>query len=173
MKDLNIKKFVASLPALLFLAANAFGQTGGNFSVTQSVIASGGGQNSSGGVFSVDATIGQSLAGANSAGGIFGLRGGFWTSGIAPSAARVSVGGRVRTANGSGIRNVIVTLIEPNGAIRTAQTGTFGYFKFDGVEVSGTYIISVSAKRYAFSQPTIIRTVQEDISDLEFVADDQ
>ena len=159
--------------ALIFLAANSSAQTGGNFAVTQSVIASGGGQNSSGGVFSVDATIGQSLAGANSAGGIFGLRGGFWTSNIAPSAAMFSVGGRVRTANGSGIRNAIVTMTEPNGTIRTAQTASFGYFRFDGVEAGNTYFIGVSAKRYAFNQPTIIRTVQEDISDLEFIADEQ
>jgi len=165
------KLTTAIFSILIFLTANGVAQTGGNFAVTQSVIASGGGQNTSGGGFSTDGTLGQPLAGESSAGGIFGLRGGFWTSDVAPTAANVSVSGRVRTANGGGIRNVIVILTGANGVIRTAQTGTFGYFKFENVEVGATYIISVSAKRYSFSQPTIIRTIQEEIADLEFIAD--
>ena len=54
------------------------GQSGGNFAVTQSVIASGGGQDSAGGAFSVDGTIGQPVAGGPSSGEAFAVTSGFW-----------------------------------------------------------------------------------------------
>ena len=154
-------------------AANAFGQTGGGYEITQSVVASGGGQ-TTGGTFSLDGTIGQPLAGGALNSSPFSITSGFWNfSPSAPTAAMVAVSGRVRTAQGSGIRNVIVTLTGTNGALRTVQSGTFGYFKFENVEVGDTYLISVVSKRYEFSQPTQIRSVQEEIADLEFVANDQ
>jgi Carboxypeptidase regulatory-like domain len=168
---MRIKCLIFSL-FLILLTLNVCAQSGGNFEITQSVIASGGGQQTTGGVFSLDSTTGQSLAGANSAGGIFGVRGGFWASPLAPSAAMVSISGRVRTAQGNGIRSVIVILTGPNGTIRSTQTATFGSFRFENVEVGGTYLISVTSKRYAFDQPTQIRTVQEEIADLEFIAND-
>jgi hypothetical protein len=61
-----------------FINHRAQAQTGGNFTITQSVIA-GGGQNSAGGAFSVDGTVGQAVAGANLTGGMFSLAVGFWT----------------------------------------------------------------------------------------------
>jgi Carboxypeptidase regulatory-like domain len=159
---------------LILISSNVFGQTGGTFAITQSVIAAGGGQNSSGGVFSVDGTTGQTIAGNALRNSPFAVTSGFWNfTATAPTAANVGIGGQVKTANGNGIRNVIVMLTNPNGTIRSTQTGTFGYFKFENVEVGGTYVISVSAKRYGFTQPTIVRSVQEEISDLEFIANDQ
>jgi hypothetical protein len=166
------QQIITAFSILMLLTANISAQSGGTFAITQSVIATGG-QQSSSGIFAVDGTIGQSIAGESSANGGFDVRGGFWQiPAFAPTASMVSIGGRVRTAQGSGIRNVIVTLTEPNGAIRTAQTGSFGYFRFDGVAVGATYLIGVSAKRYAFAQPTIVRSVQDEIADLDFVADD-
>ena len=109
------------------------------------------------------------IAGENSTGGIFGIRGGFWLPSVAPSAASVSVSGQVKTAQGSGIRNVSVTLTDSSGTVRTTRTGTFGYFRFDDITAGGTYIFSVAARHYQFSQPTIIRAVQEEIADLEFI----
>ena len=52
-------------------------QSGGNFAVTKSVIAGGGGRSASGN-FTVDGTIGESIAGVASTGGAFDLAGGFW-----------------------------------------------------------------------------------------------
>ncbi len=166
------KKILASAAVLVMTTTVISAQSGGIFAISQSVIASGGGQQTTSGVFSLDSTTAQSLAGENSTGGIFAVRGGFWLPAVAPTAARVSVGGRVRTAQGNGIRNVIVTLTDSSGIIRTAQTGTFGYFKFDSVTVGGVYLIGVSAKRYVFDSSTQIRTVQEEIGDLEFIAAD-
>jgi Carboxypeptidase regulatory-like domain len=167
------KRIIIAFLSLIFLTANIPAQTGGTFAITQSVVA-GGGQNSSGGTFSLDGTTGQSVAGNAISNAPFAVTSGFWNfTATAPTAANVNIGGRVITANGSGIRNVVVILNAPNGSIRFAQTGTFGNFKFEDVEVGGTYVISVSSKRYTFAQPTIVRSVQEEIADLEFVANDQ
>jgi hypothetical protein len=168
---MKTQQIIIAFSTWMFLTANISAQSGGTFAITQSVIATGG-QQSSSGIFSLEGTAGQAVAGENSANGIFGVRGGFWLPGFVPTASMVSVGGRVRTAQGSGIRNVIVSLTDASGAIRTAQTGSFGYFRFDGVAVGETYLISVAAKRFAFAQPTIIRSVQEEIADLDFIADD-
>lgn len=67
---------------------------------------------------------------------------------FSPTSANVAVSGSVKTANGSGIRNAVVTLTDLNGNVRRAQTGSFGYYKFDNVEAGQTYVISVSAKRF-------------------------
>ncbi|MGH9948332.1 MAG: hypothetical protein ACRD6X_14210, partial [Pyrinomonadaceae bacterium] len=60
----------------LFTAA----QSGGDFVVSKSVIAGGGGR-TAGGTFTVDGTVGQSLAGTTSTGGSFNLQSGFWAGG--------------------------------------------------------------------------------------------
>jgi hypothetical protein len=41
------------------MSLNASAQSGGNYQITQSVIASGGGRQSAGGAFSLDSTIGR------------------------------------------------------------------------------------------------------------------
>ena len=92
---------------------------------------------------------------------------------IAPTAADVMVSGRVLTTDGRGIKNVLVTMINSNGESRTAISSQFGYFKFDNVAAGGTYIFSVHAKRYTFSQPTLVRSIVEDADDLVFTANNQ
>jgi Carboxypeptidase regulatory-like domain len=167
-------KYLIFSALLILTSTNAFGQTGGSFAITQAVIASGGGQNSTGGNFALDGTAGQPVAGNAISNAPFAMTSGFWNfTATAPTAANVGISGRVITANGNGIRNVVVILTEPNGTIRSIQTGTFGYFKFENVEIGGTYIISVYSKRYGFGQPTRILSVQEEIADLEFIANDQ
>lgn len=152
-------------------AAIAIAQTGGTYTINQSVIASGG-QNSAGGSYTVAGTVGQSTAGTSSTSGNYAVRGGFWTfDALAPSAAEVSVGGRVRTSNGIGIRNARVTLTASNGAIQTAVTSSFGYYRFENIPVGETCVISVSSKRFTFAQSTVVRSIFEEISDLDFIAD--
>jgi len=156
------------------LSAAAVPQTGGTFDLSHNVIASGGGSNSAGGNFSLDGTSGQPAAGAVSTGSIFSLRGGFWAfEQLAPTAAHVSVSGRVLTADSQGIRNVRITLIGADGAVRVAQTGTFGYFRFDEVEAGRIYILEISSKKYVFTNPTRVLNVQEEINGADFVAEHQ
>lgn len=89
---------------------------------------------------------------------------------LIPSAANVSVSGRVSTANGNGIRNVIVTLFSPNGSVLTARTSSFGYFHFDEIASGETYVISVNSKRFTFDPSSKILSVNEELTDVDFIA---
>ncbi|MDQ4120906.1 MAG: carboxypeptidase-like regulatory domain-containing protein [Acidobacteriota bacterium] len=88
-----------------------------------------------------------------------------------PTAASVTVGGRVKTANGRGIRNVIITIAFPTGERRSVVSSAFGYYRFADIPAGETYILSVAAKRYSFSQPTQIRNLVGETEDIDFVAD--
>jgi hypothetical protein len=155
----------------LFLCAGAItlpAQSGGSFEIRQSVIAGGG--ESSGGTFSVAGTSGQAAANTSS-GSQYGLRSGFWQSDLAPSAALVTLSGRVTTADGRGIRNVRVSMTDQGGNTRYTLTSSFGYYLFEDIEAGQTLVISVSAKRYRFLTPTRIITVNEGLADVDFTAE--
>lgn len=66
--------------ALLHGIADAQSAGSSQYVLEQSVIASGGGQNSSGGVFTLDGTIGQAIAGTTSITESFTVFSGFWTT---------------------------------------------------------------------------------------------
>lgn len=155
---------------LLLLSVVSIAQTGGSFDLSQSVVAGGGGSNSVGGTFNVSATAGQHAAGTISNGDTFAMRAGFWDQYLGPTAALASVSGRVATAGGQGIRGVRVTLTAPDGSVRRTITSTFGYYAFDGVEVGNTYVLTVAAKRYTFPEPTRIFSLQDSVTQMDFVA---
>ena len=85
---------------------------------------------------------------------------------LAPTAAGVSVGGRVLTDESVGISNARVTLTAQDGSTRSAITNGFGYFLFDDIAAGGTYHVRVSHKRYQFAPRTVM--VSDDIQDLNF-----
>ena len=90
---------------------------------------------------------------------------------VAPVAANVSIGGRV-TSGKIGLRNVIVTV--SGGSLPqpiSTRTSSFGYYKFDELEVGETYILTVNSKRYIFSQTTRIISLFEEIADADFEAE--
>lgn len=170
-----MKKQILILVILIvaFAVTNAAAQP---YAITRSVIASGGGQNSTGtaaggNVYRLDGTIGQTVAGQPATGAPFNVFAGFWNPGnFAPTAAGVTLGGRITTANGAGIRNVNVTLLSMNGARREVRSGAGGFYSFEDVTAGETFVISV-AKRYRFAQPTQIHPVTEDVLDINFVAE--
>jgi Carboxypeptidase regulatory-like domain len=171
-KELTITRFI-SFVLLLFLFSVIHAQSGGDFTITQSVIANGG-QPTSSGAFSLDGTVGQSLAGGSISNSPFEATSGFWNYSILPpTAATVTIGGRVMGANGNGIPNVRVRLNAPNGSIQTVLTGPFGYYRFENIAVGQTYVFSVFAKRLTFSQPTQILTVFDEFIDIDFIANEQ
>lgn len=92
---------------------------------------------------------------------------------MATSAAPASISGRVLTAGGKAISNAIITisgggLSEP----RTIATGHLGYYSFEGLATGQSYTLSISgAKRYTFTNPTRIITLQDDVVDANFVAE--
>lgn len=88
------------------------------------------------------------------------------------NAAHASVSGRVTTASGAGIRNVVVTVTGGglNQPISTV-TGSFGYYELPDLAVGETYIVTVTAKRYIFNNPSQVVSLMDSITDLNFVAD--
>ncbi|MGI8639175.1 MAG: choice-of-anchor Q domain-containing protein [Pyrinomonadaceae bacterium] len=87
----------------------------------------------------------------------------------APTAASVSVSGRVLTPTGRGLSNAFVVLTDMNGDARTTRTSSFGYYRFDDVAAGETYIMSVRSKRFSFV-PRVV-TVTEELNDLNFTAE--
>jgi CSLREA domain-containing protein len=96
--------------------------------------------------------------------------GAFEVQAAAPTAADVTIGGRISTADGRGIRNALVTLTTSDGVSRTAQTGKSGYFSFGEITAGETLIISIRAKRFTFAEPARVIFAAEDLSDVNFVA---
>jgi len=92
---------------------------------------------------------------------------------FAPTAATVSVSGRVTTAQGRGIRNVVVTMTDSSGNTRTATTTSFGYYRFEEVAAGETYIFAARGKRFSFGQNSQVHSIMEDTNNINFVASEQ
>jgi hypothetical protein len=90
---------------------------------------------------------------------------------LAPTAAEVVAGGRIFTAGGRGIRNVRVTVTFSSGETLTTFSGESGFYEFADLPTSETYIFTVSAQHYTFAQNTQIRSINEDVQDIDFIAD--
>ncbi len=88
-----------------------------------------------------------------------------FTPTLTPTAAAVSISGRILTNLGTGLWNAVVTLTDQTGNARQARSSSFGYFNFEDLEPGQIVIIEVRAKEYQF-EPRVI-SVFEDISDLE------
>jgi hypothetical protein len=86
-----------------------------------------------------------------------------------PTAANVSVAGKVLTVDGRGIGRVIVKMTDDLGNTRTATTNSFGNYRFEDVGVGRTYTFNISAKGYNF-QPRI-QTISEELANLDFSPD--
>lgn len=103
--------FVATVVLILIFALFAKAQSNqifapeivgssGAFTLEKAVVAGGGAAKQSA-AFSEHGTTGQSIAGIKSTGGRFSLYSWFWTpEQLAPTAASVNVGSRVKTASG-------------------------------------------------------------------------
>lgn len=85
-------------------------------------------------------------------------------------AANVSVSGRVTDAEGRGIANAMVTLSDFNGGVFSARTNPFGYYTVTGVPVGQNYVGAVNRKEYSF--PTQIISVNDDLTGVDFVAEE-
>jgi CSLREA domain-containing protein len=85
-----------------------------------------------------------------------------------PTAASVSVGGRVFDANRRPVANAFVSFTDANGSLRTTRTNPFGYFRFDSVVAGMTYIFEVKRKGFIFAPQAVF--VSDDLTDLNFIA---
>jgi len=84
---------------------------------------------------------------------------------LAPTAATSSVGGQVKTVDGRGIGNTVVTLTGTDGSVRRALTNQMGYYRIDEVPTGATYVIGATSKRYTFD--TRVITVGDNITDAD------
>ncbi len=89
---------------------------------------------------------------------------------LTPTAALVSVGGRVATPAGQGIGATALTMTAGNGDVRQTISNAFGYYRFDGVEAGQTYILAVRSKRFEFVSPIRFISVDSDITDADFIS---
>jgi hypothetical protein len=165
---------IVGMLTLTALSVSAQVASGGSYTLNQAVVASGGGtSNDAGNNYKVEGTAGQTVAGTFANAGSYSIRSGFWSPNpFAPTAAGVNVSGRVITANGAGIRNVIVVLTGGNlFTPRTTRTGTFGNFTFEDVTVGQIYIVTVEGKKYNFPQSSQIISLVDNVTDIVFQAD--
>jgi len=89
--------------------------------------------------------------------------------GLAPTAASVTIGGRVLISSGGrGIGRAVVTMIDSSGNSRTAISNQSGFYQFAEVAVGQSYIFSVRHKQYRF-EPQILSVTEENES-INFVA---
>ncbi len=75
-----------------------------------------------------------------------------------PTAAGVSISGRVITPNDLGLTGATVTLTDSRGAAQTVKTGKGGVFIFRDVAPNEAYILTVSSKRYTYAQQIVTPT---------------
>ncbi len=154
------------------MVSTGMAQTGGTYDITHAVVAGGGATQSSAGTYSIAGTAGQAAAGALSFGGSYQIRGGFWTSeSLAPTSATVSIRGRVLAANGHGITGTRLVLTNAaTGEALVSLSSTFGFYSFDSLEVGQTFILTASSKGHSFMQDTLVFTLTDELTDLNFVA---
>jgi len=87
---------------------------------------------------------------------------------LEPTAASVSVSGRVLSSREKSVSNAIVHLTNQNGETQTTRTNSFGYYTSVDIAPGETYIFNVYAKRYQFNPQVISLTA--DLDGLNFTA---
>lgn len=87
---------------------------------------------------------------------------------LAPTAASVSVGGRVLNVSGRGIYGATVTLTDATGNTRQARTNSFGYYRFYDVAAGQTIVVQARHKRFEFAPRGL--SVAAEMNNLNFTA---
>jgi hypothetical protein len=136
------------------------------YQLERSVIVIGGGH-VTGGPYSGTTTIGQPAAGGFLTSGPSAHYSGFWLPELSPTAAGVSIAGRVLASSGVGLTNATVHLTGQGGETLVARTSSFGYYRFDDVEIGQTVLISVSSKRYVYAPRTL--SLHDNVTDVDFL----
>jgi hypothetical protein len=95
----------------------------------------------------------------------------FHNTQLQPTAAPAIVSGRVVDSFGTGIGGARLVLTDAqSGNSFAAVTNSFGYYSIEGVEIGNFYVLSVSHKRFTFSDNTRAFTLNEDLAGMDFVA---
>ena len=92
------------------------------------------------------------------------------TTVLVATAADVTIGGRVTTASGRGVSNILITLTDSNGTVQTARTTSFGYYSFPQVEAGLTCVITASGKHFTFRQAIQVLSISANTDAVNFIA---
>jgi hypothetical protein len=85
-------------------------------------------------------------------------------SNFSPTAAGVSVSGKVTDSNGRALGSALVVLEDANGNPKRTISSPLGYFAFENITAGDTYVISAFAKGHSFPARAI--SVAADVNDL-------
>jgi Carboxypeptidase regulatory-like domain len=91
---------------------------------------------------------------------------------LAPSAGGANLSGRVRTADGTGISNVVITI--SGGQLASpisTRSSSFGYYSFSDLPAGESYVVSAASKRFTFSNPTQVINLLGTQDNVDFVSD--
>ncbi|MEQ1923068.1 MAG: carboxypeptidase-like regulatory domain-containing protein, partial [Pyrinomonadaceae bacterium] len=99
------------------------------------------------------------------------IAGGWGLQFVVPTAAGVSVSGRVTTAEGRGIRGAIVTVTGNSlAAPINVMTGVNGKYIVEGLTAGETYIVTIRSRRFVFGTSSRVLTLVDSVTDADFVA---
>jgi hypothetical protein len=92
----------------------------------------------------------------------------------APTAADISVEGRVVDIHGAGIRNALVTAVSAaNGESVAVRTNAMGFFRLENLEAGGLYVLTVKQRGYRTpAEPTLL-TLSDHVTGLVFTLQPQ
>ena len=89
------------------------------------------------------------------------------------TAAPAAVSGQIVSSTGSGLKGVSVTLTDiSTGEVRSALTNNFGYYNFGDLTTEHFYRLTVTSRRYTFSQTSRTFTLTEDLAGADFIANE-
>ncbi|MEO8650014.1 MAG: carboxypeptidase-like regulatory domain-containing protein [Acidobacteriota bacterium] len=90
---------------------------------------------------------------------------------LGPSAGYASFSGRVLKSDGGPISGARVSVFNPaTGVSNVAITSPFGFYEFDDLESGQYYILTVSHKRYEFSDNSRTFSLLDNTTNLDFIA---
>ena len=96
-----------------------------------------------------------------------------WTAGmglLTPSASDAEISGVITNTRGRRLELIDVTL--SGGSLTepiTVTTNQTGRYRFTEIPTGDTYILTVRSKRHTFTQPSIVFTVNGNLTDVNFV----
>jgi len=168
-----MKTKIYSIALLVLLGAVSItAQAGGTYDLSHHVVSGGGEMQSAGGSFKLDGTASvrrlperpaQAVNTACTAVSGFDRR--------SRRPARATVAGRVNNTRGGIVRRVRVILTDTStGAVKSAQTNSFGYFRFEDVEIGHIYIVRAESKNFTFTPEMHVFTLFDERGDLDFTA---
>lgn len=89
---------------------------------------------------------------------------------VSPTAGEVSISGRILTGEGTPISAAVIRVTDDEGITKTVRTGTFGFYSIDGLRAGRSYIITAAHPRHQFFPASIVRSVNDNITDVDFIS---